>query len=338
MGDPLPQDPKERADLFRRRFTDLRSEVGKVIVGNADIVDSVLTCLFSGGNCLLEGVPGLGKTLLVRTLSSCLSLKFTRIQFTPDLMPADVVGTTVLTEEAGHRALKFQRGPIFSNIVLADEINRATPKTQSALLEAMQEHSVTVGGETRRLEEPFFVLATQNPLEMEGTYPLPEAQLDRFLFKVLLGYSGREDLNEVLRRTTGVAREEPVPVMDGVEVEAWKAFVRQVAVAPHVVDYATRLVLASHPGGTFAPAEVTKYVRFGSSPRGAQALLLGAKVRALVDGRYNVGFRDIAAVAPLALRHRLILGFEAEADGVDSDSLVKHILDASPQSDLLNPA
>ncbi|HEU4394841.1 MAG TPA: MoxR family ATPase [Planctomycetota bacterium] len=336
MSEPLPADPRERAERFRARFTALRDEVGKVIVGNRPVVDAVLACLFTGGNCLLEGVPGLGKTLLVKTLAQCLSLEFRRIQFTPDLMPADVVGTTVLAEEAGRRDLRFQQGPIFANIVLADEVNRATPKTQSALLEAMQEHSVTVGGTTHRLHGPFFVIATQNPIEMEGTYPLPEAQLDRFLYKVIVGYARREELNEVLGRTTGVKVADLKPVMDGAEVEAWKRFVREVAVASHVSDYATRLVLASHPGGQFAPEAVTRFVRYGASPRAAQALVLGAKVTALVDGRYNVGFRDVAAVAPLALRHRLILGFEAEADGWDAEKVVAAILEATPQKDLLH--
>ena len=337
MSEPIPADPRARAEKFRERFTALRDEIGKVIVGNRPVVDATLTCLFTGGNCLLEGVPGLGKTLLVRTLARVMDLKFRRIQFTPDLMPSDVVGTTVLSEESGHRSLQFQRGPIFANIVLADEVNRATPKTQSALLEAMQEHSVTVGGETHRLEEPFFVIATQNPIEMEGTYPLPEAQLDRFLFKVTVGYANREELNVVLTRTTGSLEADLRPVMDGAEVEGWKRFVREVAVAPHVADYASRIILATHPGGKWAPEQVTKYVRFGASPRAAQALVMGGKVAALMDGRYNVGFRDVAAVAHLALRHRLILGFEAEADGVNAENLVTGILEHAPQKDLLHP-
>jgi MoxR-like ATPase len=337
MTEVIPADPRARAEKFRERFTNLRDEIGKVIVGNRPVVDAVLTCLFTGGNCLLEGVPGLGKTLLVRTLARALTVDFRRIQFTPDLMPADVVGTTVLSEEEGRRELRFQRGPIFAHVVLADEVNRATPKTQSALLEAMQEHSVTVGGETHRLAEPFVVIATQNPIEMEGTYPLPEAQLDRFLFKVTVGYAKREDLNEVLTRTTGAKESEVRAVMDGPEVEGWKRFVREVAVAPHVADYASRVVLATHPGGEWAPADVTKYVRFGASPRAAQALVMGAKVSALMDGRYNVGFRDVAAVAHLALRHRVILGFEAEADGVDSEKIVSGILEHTPQKDLLHP-
>jgi MoxR-like ATPase len=337
MSEPIPSDPRARAEKFRERFGALREEIGKVIVGNRPVVDAALTCLFTGGNCLLEGVPGLGKTLLVRTMARVLDLKFRRVQFTPDLMPSDVVGTTVLSEEAGHRSLRFQQGPIFANIVLADEVNRATPKTQSALLEAMQEHSVTVGGETHRLEEPFFVIATQNPIEMEGTYPLPEAQLDRFLFKVAVGYANREDLNVVLGRTTGAIEADLRPVMDGVEVEGWKRFIREVAIAPHVADYASRIVLATHPGGEWAPEAVTKYVRFGASPRAAQALVMGGKVAALMDGRYNVGFRDVAAVAHLALRHRLILGFEAEADGLDAEKLVTGILEHAPQKDLLHP-
>jgi MoxR-like ATPase len=336
MSHTLPQDPRARADLFRSRFEALRAEIGKVIVGNRPVVDAVLTCLFSGGNCLLEGVPGLGKTLLVRTLARVLDLRFARIQFTPDLMPADVVGTTVLSEEEGRRELRFQPGPIFAHIVLADEVNRATPKTQSALLEAMQEHSVTVGGTTRRIEEPFFVIATQNPIEMEGTYPLPEAQLDRFLFKVRVGYATRDELNEVLKRTTGAFEAGVAKVMDAPEVEAWKRFVREVAVAPHVSDYASRLVLATHPGGAFAPPEVTKYVRFGASPRAAQALVMGAKIASLVDGRHSVSFRDVASVAALALRHRLILGFEAEADGLDPDAVVARILAHAQAADLLN--
>jgi MoxR-like ATPase len=337
MSEVIPADPRARAERFRERFTVLRDEIGKVIVGNRPVVDAVLTCLFTGGNCLLEGVPGLGKTLLVRTLARCLDVDFRRIQFTPDLMPADVVGTTVLSEEEGRRELRFQRGPIFAHVVLADEVNRATPKTQSALLEAMQEHSVTVGGETHRLAEPFVVIATQNPIEMEGTYPLPEAQLDRFLFKITVGYAKREDLNEVLTRTTGSREADLRAVMDGPEVEGWKRFVREVAVAPHVADYASRVVLASHPGGEWAPAEVTKYVRFGASPRAAQALVMGAKVTSLMDGRYNVGFRDVAAVAHLSLRHRVILGFEAEADGMDAEAVVTKILEHTPQKDLLHP-
>jgi MoxR-like ATPase len=337
MSEPIPADPRARAEKFRERFTALRDEIGKVIVGNRPVVDAVLTCLFTGGNCLLEGVPGLGKTLLVRTLARCLDLEFRRIQFTPDLMPADVVGTTVLSEEEGRRELRFQRGPIFAHVVLADEVNRATPKTQSALLEAMQEHTVTVGGETHRLAEPFFVIATQNPIEMEGTYPLPEAQLDRFQFKVTVGYAKREELNEVLGRTTGATEATLRAVMDGAEVEGWKRFVREVAVAPHVADYASRIVLASHPGGEWAPPEVTKFVRFGASPRAAQALVMGGKVAALMDGRYNVGFRDLAAVAHMALRHRVILGFEAEADGVDAEAIVTKVLEHTPQKDLLHP-
>jgi MoxR-like ATPase len=333
----LPDDPRERAELFRRRYETVRNEIGKVIVGQLEVVDTVLRAFFAGGNVLLEGVPGLGKTMLVRTLSDAMHLHFSRIQFTPDLMPADVVGTLVVSEDAagGQRTLVFQRGPIFSNIVLADEVNRATPKTQSALLEAMQEHSVTVAGTTHPVPEPFLVIATQNPIDMEGTYPLPEAQLDRFLVKVLVRYANREEMNEVLARTTRGTTPSPDRVMDSHEVMAWRRFVRDVALAPHVADYASRLVLATHPDDASAPESVRKYVRFGSSPRGAQGLILLGKVRALLEGRYNVSFRDVALEAPGVLRHRLIRNFEAEADRVESDQIVADVVKAVPQQDLL---
>jgi MoxR-like ATPase len=334
----MPQDPRERAELFRARFEAVRAELAKVIVGQREVVDTVLRAFFAGGNVLLEGVPGLGKTMLVRTLADAMELSFARIQFTPDLMPADVVGTMIVSDDAGRRTLVFQKGPIFANIVLADEVNRATPKTQSALLEAMQEHGVTVGGETHRVPEPFLVIATQNPIDMEGTYPLPEAQLDRFLVKVLVSYGSREEVNEVIARTTRAQQPTPGKVMDGTEVLAWRTFVRDVAVAPHVADFATRLVMATHPGDPSAPAAINKYVRFGSSPRGAQGLVLLAKVRALLDGRYNVSFRDIAMEAPGVLRHRLIRNFEAEADNVDGDALVADVVKTTPQSDLLTKA
>ena len=333
----MPDDPRDRAELFRRRYEAVRNEIGKVIVGQLEVVDTLLRAFFAGGNVLLEGVPGLGKTMLVRTLADAMRLEFSRIQFTPDLMPADVVGTLIVSEDAasGRRSLTFQKGPIFSNLVLADEVNRATPKTQSALLEAMQEHSVTVGGTTHRVPEPFLVIATQNPIDMEGTYPLPEAQLDRFLVKVLVRYANREEMNEVLARTT--RGEQPVAerVMDGAEVLAWRRFVRDVALAPHVADYATRLCLATHPENPTAPESVRKYVRFGSSPRGGQGLVLLGKVRALLEGRYNVSFRDVALEAPSVLRHRLIRNFEAEADRVDGDQIVADVVKSVPQQDLL---
>ncbi len=330
----MDRDPREEAREFAERFRILEAEVGKVVVGQSAAVRAVLTALFAGGHCLLEGVPGIGKTLLVRTLSAALSLSFRRIQFTPDLMPADVTGTMVLAEEAGRRDFRFEPGPVFAHLVLADEINRATPKTQSALLEAMQEHSVTVAGQTRPLPAPFSVLATQNPIEMEGTYPLPEAQLDRFLFKILVGAPPRAELNEVLRRTTRPEEVRPAAVMDGPEILRWRQFVRGVVIADHVTDYATRLVLATHPRANGAPGDVARYVRYGASPRAAQALVLGAKIEALLDGRVNVAFKDLAAVAPAALRHRVLLTFEADADGVDADRVVRAVLDAVPARDM----
>jgi len=322
----------QQAQEFRDTFQKLRDEVGKVMVGHREIIDGVLTCIFAGGNCLLEGAPGLGKTLLVRTLSQCLELRFSRIQFTPDLMPADIIGTNIVTEsDDGKREMRFQPGPIFAQIVLADEINRATPKTQSALLEAMQERSVTVGRTIYKLEEPFFVLATQNPIEQEGTYPLPEAQLDRFMFKLNVGYSNREDLAEVLRRTTETSKNEAGKVIDGQALLRYRNFVRQALIAPPVLDYAVRLTLATVPSGEFATESTNKYIRFGSSPRGAQALVLAAKIRGLLDGRYHASFEDIQAVALPVLRHRIILNFEAEAERVDQDSVVKGILKDVPK-------
>ncbi|MGD9691032.1 MAG: AAA family ATPase [Phycisphaerales bacterium] len=331
----LPQTPAEvkaRCEQFRGTFKNLKAEIGKVVVGHSDVVDGVLVALFAGGNVLLEGVPGLGKTLLVRTLAQSLSLPFSRIQFTPDLMPADVIGTNIVTEDpaTGRRGFQFQRGPIFAQIVLADEINRATPKTQSALLEAMQERSVTSGGTTYKLDQPFLVLATQNPIEQEGTYPLPEAQMDRFIFKVNVGYSQLDELMTILDRTTGYVQPEVSKILDGPAILEAQKLVREVVVAPHVKQYASRLVLATHPGGKFAPEIAGKYIRCGASPRGAQALLLGAKVRALVDGRYHVGNKDIQDVALLALRHRIIVNFEAEADRVDHDEIVRKILETTP--------
>jgi MoxR-like ATPase len=288
--------------------------------------------LFAGGNVLLEGVPGLGKTLLVRTLAEALSLPFSRIQFTPDLMPADVIGTNLVSEDpaTGRRAFQFQKGPIFAQLVLADEINRATPKTQSALLEAMQERSVTVAGHSYKLDLPFLVLATQNPIEQEGTYPLPEAQLDRFLLKLVVGYSQLDELMAILSRTTGTGTPGVRQVLDGSGILAAQRLVRDAVVAPHVQQYAARLVLATHPGGQFAPEITGRYVRCGSSPRGAQALVLGAKVRALIDGRFHASINDVQQMALPVLRHRLILNFEAEADRVDAEVIVKKIIESTP--------
>jgi MoxR-like ATPase len=327
-----PAEVREQCERFRAVFANLSNEIGKVIVGHRDIVDGVLTVLFTGGNVLLEGVPGLGKTLLVRTLADAVRLPFSRIQFTPDLMPADILGANIVSEDpaTGKRTFEFQKGPIFAQIVLADEINRATPKTQSALLEAMQEKSVTVGGVKHQLAEPFLVLATQNPIEQEGTYPLPEAQLDRFIFKLEVGYGTLADLMTVLDRTTGAQTPQASPQIDGPGILEMQRLVRNVIVAPHVKQFAARLAMATHPGGEFATKSVNQYVRCGSSPRGAQALLLAAKVNALRDGRFHAAYSDVKAVALPALRHRVILNFEAEADRVSHDALVKDILDRTP--------
>lgn len=328
-------DARAEAEQFRADFAAVRSQIELAVVGQKDIVESVLIGLFVGGHILLEGVPGIGKTLLIRTLARALSLKFGRIQFTPDLMPADIAGTTVVNEvqsEHGRitREFRFQPGPIFAQIVLADEINRATPKTQSALLEAMQERSVTVGGVTHPLPRPFFVMATQNPIEQEGTYPLPEAQLDRFLFKVLVGYASREDLAEILNRTTTAHEPQIEPVLDAEAILKHQALVRRAAIAPHVQDFAVRAVLATHPGGEFAPPNVTRFVRVGASPRAAQALVLGAKCKALLDGRPAASIDDIRAIALPALRHRLIMNFEAEAEGLTADRIVENIVATLP--------
>ncbi len=321
-----------RAGEFRDAYARVKAEISKVIVGHDDIIHGVLTCLFVGGHALLEGVPGLGKTLLIRTLADALSLDFNRVQFTPDLMPADIIGTNIVMEAPdGKRQFVFQRGPIFSQIVLADEINRATPKTQSALLEAMQEHSVTVGGTIHTLKEPFFVMATQNPIEQEGTYPLPEAQLDRFMFKLVVGYSTREELTTVLDRTTRNEKPKASQVIDGETLIVMQKLVREVIVAPHVQDYAIRLALATHPEGPYAVAITNQYVRWGSSPRGAQTLVLAAKVRALLDGRFNVSFEDLRRVYLPALRHRTLLNFEAQAEGVSTDAVLLKVLDAVPE-------
>jgi len=301
-------------------------------VGQDAIVEGTLIALFAGGHVLLEGVPGLGKTLLVRTLGEALDLPFSRIQFTPDLMPADILGTNIVMETGGgKREFQFQRGPIFAHLILADEINRATPKTQSALLEAMQEHQVTAGGQLRKLAEPFFVMATQNPIDQEGTYPLPEAQLDRFFFKILVGYPSAEELTDILSRTTAGARAKVERVLGSEALLELMGLVREVPVASHVKDYAVRLVLATHPKTDTAAPIASQYLRFGSSPRGGQTLLLAGKVRALADGRFNVSYDDIQAVAATALRHRLILNFEAEAEGITTDQIIGQILADVPR-------
>ncbi len=312
---------------FRQIGAAIEAQVGQVIVGQTDVVRHVLIAIIAGGHALLEGVPGLGKTMLIRTLADVLDLRFSRIQFTPDLMPADITGTEVLEEaQDGRREFRFQPGPVFANLVLADEINRATPKTQSALLEAMQEHSVTVGEQTYRLEEPFFVLATQNPLEMEGTYPLPEAQLDRFLFKIDVQFPSSAELVEILARTTGAAVARPQVAAAGPDILRMGDLARRVPIATHVSEYAARLVVATHPGSTGATEMVNRYVRYGSSPRGAQALILGAKIAALFDNRFNVALDDIDAIAPAALRHRLLLNFEGQAEGVRPDDIIADLI------------
>ena len=309
----------------------IEREIGRVIVGQRDLVRLVLITMLCEGHALLEGVPGLGKTQLLRALSDAIGVEFRRIQFTPDLMPADIVGTQILEEdESGRRRFEFRPGPVFANLVLADEINRATPKTQSALLEAMQERRVTVAGETRDLPRPFFVMATQNPLEMEGTYPLPEAQLDRFLLKALVPFPDAKDLAAILDRTTGDQTATPSAATDGETLRSMIELTRDVPIASHLTAHAVDLVLASHPEHATAPEHVRRYVRFGSSPRGAQSMILGAKARALLDGRPNVSAEDLRWLAPSVLRHRLVVGYEATADRVTPDDIVAAILDGVP--------
>jgi MoxR-like ATPase len=324
------QQVEAAAKKFRDDYVRTKEQIKKAVVGHEEIIDGVLMCLFAGGHALLEGVPGLGKTLLIRSLSEALHLQFNRIQFTPDLMPADVTGTTIVVETEHGREFQFRKGPIFAQIVLADEINRATPKTQSSLLEAMQEKSVTVGGTTYKLDQPFFVMATQNPIEQEGTYPLPEAQLDRFFFKLEVGYSNRKDLAEILNRTTAGAQQKLEQVLDGPTILEHQQLVRRVVIAPHVQDYAVRLVLATHPQGELATPMVNQFLRFGASPRAAQALVLAGKVKALLDARPNVSIEDIRSVALPAMRHRCLLNFEGEAEGMRTDLVLQNIVDTLP--------
>jgi MoxR-like ATPase len=331
---PDPTIPQAEVDSFKIDFAKIRDEVHKVIVGQDEVVEATLMAIFADGHALLEGVPGLGKTLLISTLARVMDLQFRRIQFTPDLMPADIIGTNIIMENAdGSKYFQFQMGPVFTNILLADEINRATPKTQSALLEAMQERHVTTAGKTHDLDKPFFTLATQNPLEMEGTYPLPEAQLDRFLFKIMVPFPPADDLAEILIRTTGTAVPDPLKVVNGVRINEMKMLVRRVPIAHHVTLYAVRLANATHPELDGCPSIVKKYVRYGSSPRGAQTLVLAAKVEALLNGRYNVAFDDIRKVALPALRHRVILNFEGEAEGIQADDVVAACIKDVPVRD-----
>jgi MoxR-like ATPase len=318
-----------RVQEFVAAFDALRTEVEKIIVGQREIINHVLVAMFAGGHVLLEGVPGLGKTLLIKTLAECLDLSFSRIQFTPDLMPADIIGTNIIVEDAdGRKHFQFQHGPIFAHILLSDEINRATPKTQSALLEGMQEAYVTVGGASRALPAPFFVLATQNPIEMEGTYPLPEAQLDRFIFKLRVRYPALEELNAIIDRTTQTRQVTINRVMTGAAVLGYRELVREVPIASHVRDLASAIVMATHPEWAQAPEATRRFVRYGASPRGAQALVLGAKVRALAEGRCNVSVDDLKALVAPALRHRVILNFEGEAEAIDVDTLVGEVVDS----------
>ena len=330
-------DETERAqksvERFQKQVGVLREEIGRVIVGNRGVVDGVLTCMLAGSHALLEGVPGLGKTMLVRTLAEAVGLDFSRIQFTPDLMPADIIGTTVIEETAtGAQRFEFRKGPVFANIVLADEVNRATPKTQSALLEAMQEHRVTVGTKTYQIEEPYFVMATQNPLEMEGTYPLPEAQLDRFFFKLQVPFPNREELHAIIDRTTTTHHVEVKPVVSRADILEMQEIARSVPVARSVQDYAIRVLEATHPDHSEATEKVRRFVRTGASPRGAQAMLLASKIRALLEGRFAPSIDDVRTVSVPALRHRILLNFEGEAEGISTDAVIDEILQEIPES------
>ena len=331
----VTEELRVQLDQFRSDFKTLRSEIGKVIVGQHEILDDMLVALVAGGHVLLEGVPGLGKTLTVRTLADALHLGFQRIQFTPDLMPADLIGTNMVAEGPdGRQVFEFQKGPLFANVVLADEINRATPKTQSALLEAMQEHSVTVAGTTHQLDEPFFVMATQNPLEMEGTYPLPEAQLDRFFCKLLVKYPKAADLETILDRTTETSNPKAEPVLSGDRIIEMSQLARQIPIADDVRRYGIALVLSTHLDHELVAEPTKKFVRYGSSPRGLQALILGAKIRAILDERYHVAREDLQAMALPVLRHRLILNFEGQAEGVSTDDVIAELLKTVPEDAL----
>ncbi len=324
----VSEELKQQLDQFRQDFTRLRAEIGKVIVGQREILDDTLIALIAGGHVLLEGVPGLGKTLTVRTLADALDLQFHRIQFTPDLMPADLIGTNIVLETPeGRKVFEFQQGPLFANVLLADEINRATPKTQSALLESMQEHSVTVAGITHKLSEPFFVMATQNPLEMEGTYPLPEAQLDRFFCKLLVKYPSAADLESILDRTTESENPRAEAVLAGGRILEMARLSRQIPIADEVRRYAIALVLATHPEHALATGATRQYVRYGASPRGLQSMILGAKIRAILDNRYHVAREDLRTMAYPVLRHRLILNFEGQAEGVGTDDVIRQIIE-----------
>ena len=321
----------EKAESIKKNFDIITGELSKVIVGQTELIQDLLICLLCGGHALIEGVPGLGKTLIVKTLSQVLDLKYSRIQFTPDLMPADILGTNIVNEdEKGNRYFEFYKGPIFGQIILADEINRATPKTQSALLEAMQEETVTVFGNQYPLEPPFIVLATQNPIEMEGTYPLPEAQIDRFFFKLKVEYPTSDQLSEIIEKTTEDYEPKVNKVIDTDTILGMRTLIKQVPMAEHVKDYAIRLVLASHPNGQYSIEMVKQYVRFGSSPRGVQGLVMAGKVKALLDGRYNASYEDIRAVARPALRHRVLLNLRGEAEGINEDDIIEDILKRVP--------
>ena len=331
----ISDETKQQLQQFRDDCAKLKSEISKVIVGQNEILDDTILALVAGGHVLLEGVPGLGKTLTVRTMADALDLDFQRIQFTPDLMPADLIGTNMVVEsDDGQKIFQFQKGPLFANVVLADEINRATPKTQSALLEALQEHSVTVGGTTHVLDEPFFVLATQNPLEMEGTYPLPEAQLDRFFSKLLVKYPSASEIETILDRTTESNHTSAASVLNGQRIVEMSAIARTIPISDEVRRYGIALVLATHPDHELVAEPTKKFVRFGASPRGIQAMILGAKIRAILDERYHVAREDLKAMAKPVLRHRLILNFEGQAEGISTDDVIDQIVAHVPEDAL----